>query len=317
MHFVISGTDKTLEVETMKKMLFVFNPNSGKGQIRNHLLNIIKTFSEAGFEITIYPTKATNDGYEHIKKSEGRYDLVVCSGGDGTLNETVAAIMEYQGEKPQIGYIPSGTTNDFATSLSIPKNMRIAAEHIAKGRPKKCDIGIFNGRSFNYVAAFGAFTDVSYETPQQMKNILGHQAYIIEAVKRLSTLKSYNLKIICDGEVIEDEFIYGMISNAKSVGGIKGLVGKDVKLNDGLFELTFIKQPKNPLEFQQILGGFLTQTMEDKSMIYARKVSKARIESENQVPWTLDGEFGGEHTFINFEVAKEAVEFIVKKRSEI
>lgn len=300
----------------MKKMLFVFNPNSGKGQIKNHLLDIIKTFSDAGFEIAIYPTKATRDGYQKILDEEGNYDLIVCSGGDGTLNETVAAVMAYKGQKPKIGYIPSGTTNDFATSLLIPKNMKKAAETIANGRPKKCDIGLFNGRSFNYVAAFGAFTDVSYETPQQMKNLLGHQAYVLEAVKRLSTLKSFKLKITCNEHTIVDEFIYGMISNTKSVGGMKGLVGKHVRLNDGLFEMTFIRQPKNPIELQRILSAFLTQTIEDQDMIYSLKTDKAVIESEGDISWTLDGEFGGEHSKVEFEVEKEAVEFIVRKPSE-
>ena len=160
------------------KMLFVFNPNSGKAQIKNQLMKIIQVFSKAGYEITVYPTKAPLDGYQHILDNEGRYDVITCSGGDGTLNETVAAVLKYKGEKPPIGYIPSGTTNDFAASLGIPRNMVKAAVNIAKGKHFPCDVGIVNGeRSFNYVAAFGAFTRVSYGTPQNLKNILGHQAY--------------------------------------------------------------------------------------------------------------------------------------------
>lgn len=299
----------------MKKMLFVFNPNSGKAQIKNVLLSIIQIFSNAGYELTIYPTKATLDGFNYIKKSEGLYDVIVCSGGDGTLNETVAAVMSFNVAKPPIGYIPSGTTNDFAVSLSIPRDMKKAAESIANGFPKKCDVGIFNGRSFNYVAAFGAFTDVSYQTPQNMKNVLGHQAYVLEAMRRLASLKTYKMKITYEDGVIEDEFMYGMISNAKSIGGFKGLVGKTVKLNDGLFEVTLIKKPKSPLDLQKILSGFLTQSMEDKSIVYTFKSSNLLIESECNVCWTLDGEFGGENKRVEFCVAKDAIELMLKKKS--
>jgi len=298
----------------MKKMLFVINPNSGKAQIKNVLLSIIQTFSNAGYEVTVYPTKSTLDAFHYVKEVEGVYDVIVCSGGDGTFNETVAAVMGFSSEKPPIGYIPSGTTNDFAVSLSIPKDMRKAAQNIADGVPRKCDIGIFNGRSFNYIAAFGAFTDVAYQTPQNMKNMLGPQAYIIEAVKRLAFLKSYKMKVTYEDGVITDEFMYGMISNTKSVGGMKGLVGKTVKLNDGLFEVTLIKQPKNALDFQQLLSGFLTQSIMDKDMVYSFKTSKLLIESESNISWTLDGEFGGENDRVEFSVAVDGIELILKKR---
>jgi len=298
----------------MKKMLFVINPNSGKAQIKNVLLSILQTFSNAGFEVTVYPTKSSLDAFDYVKDAEGIYDVIVCSGGDGTFNETVAAVMGFSSEKPPIGYIPSGTTNDFAVSLSIPKDMKKAAEHIVNGAPRKCDIGIFNGRSFNYIAAFGAFTDVAYQTPQNMKNMLGHQAYIIEAVKRLAFLKSYKMKVTYEDGIITDEFMYGMISNTKSVGGMKGLVGKSVKLNDGLFEVTLIKQPKNALDFQQLLSGFLTQSIIDKDMVYSFKTSKLLIESESNIFWTLDGEFGGENDRVEFNVAVDGIELILKKR---
>ena len=297
----------------MKKMLFVINPNSGKAQIKNVLLSIIQTFSSAGYEVTVYPTKSTLDAFNHVKEAEGIYDLIVCSGGDGTFNETIAAVMGFSSEKPPIGYIPSGTTNDFAVSLSIPKDMKKAAEHIVVGIPRKCDVGVFNGRSFNYIAAFGAFTDVAYQTKQNMKNILGHQAYILEAVKRLAFLKSYKMKVTYEDGVITDEFMYGMISNTKSVGGMKGLVGKSVKLNDGLFEVTLIKQPKNALDFQQLLSGFLTQSIIDKDMVYSFKTSKLLIESETNITWTLDGEFGGENDRVEFSVAVDGIDLILKK----
>ena len=161
----------------MKKMLFVFNPNSGKAQIKNSLLKIIQIFSNADYEVTVYPTKAALDGFERVKADEGRYDVIVCSGGDGTLNEIVSAVAGYSTVKPPIGYIPSGSTNDFARSLGIPSDKIRAACNIINGESFPCDIGIANDHKyFNYVAAFGAFTDVAYETPQDLKNVLGHQA---------------------------------------------------------------------------------------------------------------------------------------------
>lgn len=297
----------------MKKMLFVFNPNSGKAQIKNMLLGILEIFSRADYEITIYPTKATKDGYYYIKENDGKYDIVVCSGGDGTLNETVAAIMEYQNSKPPIGYIPSGTTNDFARSLSIPKDMINAATHIVGGFPQKVDIGRFNGRYFNYVAAFGAFTEVSYATPQSTKNILGHQAYIIEGVKSITSIKPYHLKIELDDKVIEGDFIYGMITNSKSIGGFKNIAGKHVKLNDGLFEFTLFRHPKNPIDLQKIISSLVTQDYHNDMTIH-ECVSSIRMTSDAPIAWVLDGEYGGEHSEVFFEVEREAVDIIVNKK---
>ena len=244
------------------KMLFVFNPNSGKAQIKNQLMKIIQVFSKAGYEITVYPTKAPLDGYQHILDNEGRYDVITCSGGDGTLNETVAAVLKYKGEKPPIGYIPSGTTNDFAASLGIPRNMVKAAVNIAKGKHFPCDVGIVNGeRSFNYVAAFGAFTRVSYGTPQNLKNILGHQAYVIEAVRSLSTIKPQYMRVYSEEMNVEGNFVYGMISNTDSVGGIKNLTGNDVNLQDGLFEVTLIRELNNPIAVQSLINAFITKDL--------------------------------------------------------
>ena len=272
------------------KMLFVFNPNSGKAQIKNQLMKIIQVFSKAGYEITVYPTKASLDGYQHILDNEGRYDVITCSGGDGTLNETVAAVLKYKGEKPPIGYIPSGTTNDFAASLGIPRNMTKAAVNIAKGKRFPCDVGIVNGeRSFNYVAAFGAFTRVSYGTPQNLKNILGHQAYVIEAVRSL----------------------YGMISNTDSVGGIKNLTGNDVNLQDGLFEVTLIRELNNPIAVQSLINAFITKDLSKCDWVCTWKTKSVRFESPQPVSWTLDGEYGGEHTEIQFSVKEKAVDFLI------
>ena len=301
----------------MKKMLFVFNPNSGKAQIKNNLLKILQIFSENDYEIEVYPTKAVKDGYNHIIAKEGQYDVLVCSGGDGTLNESVGAVMNYKGQKPQIGYIPSGTTNDFATSLNIPKNMVEAAEHIVKGKPMSCDIGVMDKeRYFNYVAAFGAFTEVSYATPQSLKNLLGHQAYVREGVKSIADLKPYSVSIKADDIETEGRFIYGMVSNTESVGGMKGLAGSGIDLQDGLFEVTLIKELRTPGDLQQLVTAFLTQNFEACDVICSFKAKHVEMQFDSDVDWTLDGEYGGKHQHIKFDVIQNAVEFLVKKNDK-
>lgn len=307
MHYVINGTG-----DYMMKMLFVFNPNSGKAQIKNQLMKIIQVFSKAGYEVTVYPTKASQDGYQHIIDNEGKYDVIACSGGDGTLNETVAAILKYKGEKPPIGYIPSGTTNDFAASLGIPRNMVKAAINIAKGKRFSCDVGMVNcERSFNYVAAFGAFTRVSYGTPQNLKNILGHQAYVLEAVRSLSTIKPQYMRVHSDEMDVEGNFVYGMISNTDSVGGIKNITGNDVDLQDGLFEVTLIKELNNPIAVQSLAAAFISKDLSKCDWVCSWKTKSVSFESPQPVSWTLDGEFGGEHTEIEFSVKEKAVDFLI------
>lgn len=296
----------------VKKLLFIFNPNSGKAQIKNKLMEIVQIFSQADYEVTVYPTKAPLDGYNYIVQNGAGYDVLVCSGGDGTLNETVGAVLKL-GKRLPIGYIPSGTTNDFAKSLGIPKAMREAARNIVKGRFFKCDIGKMLGeRSFNYVAAFGAFTEVSYNTPQQLKNVLGHQAYILEAAKRLVGLKPYYVRVKSDTVNAEGSFVYGMVSNTKSVGGMKWIVGNSADLQDGKFEVTLIKEIRNPIELQQLVNAFVTQNFDDSDMIYSFKASHVEFESANELAWTLDGEFGGSYKKTSFDVMPGAVDFIIK-----
>lgn len=294
-------------------MLFVYNPFSGKGLIKNHLYDILQEFNALDMEIVIHPTKDRLDAFQYIAENEGKFDMIVCSGGDGTLNETVSGVMSYTGSKPPIGYIPSGSTNDFAKSLGIPKKMKHAARHIVNGHPDKVDIGKFNDRYFTYVAAIGAFTKVSYETPQDMKNILGHQAYIIEGIKELTMIKPMSLRIETEKETIEGDFIYGMITNSKSVGGVKGITGKDVSMNDGLFEITFIRQPQNPIQLNNIISGLLMNDYKGETVYFDHVSSVRVIAKEQQIPWVLDGEFGGNLREVNISVQKHAVDLILEK----
>ena len=216
----------------MKKLLFIFNPYSGKAQIKNKLLQIVDIMVKAGYEVTIYPTQARADALNLVQKRAKKYDLVVCSGGDGTLDEAVSGMMLSEKKVP-LGYIPAGSTNDFANSLKIPKDMVKAAKAAVSGKKFACDVGKFNDSFFIYVAAFGIFTAVSYKTSQEWKNILGHAAYILEGAKSLHEITSYHMRVEYEDQVIEDEFIYGMITNSNSVGGFKNMTGKNVLLDDG------------------------------------------------------------------------------------
>lgn len=296
-----------------KKLLFILNPLSGKGHIKNKLLEIIDIFVKYGYEVTVYSTQKPQDATEVVRECDGKYHLVVCCGGDGTLNETVSGMMEREKKMP-VGFIPSGSTNDFAASLKIPSNMGKAAQVAVKGTRFACDIGMFNDRYFVYIAAFGLFTDVSYATSQDLKNRLGHTAYLLEGVKRLHAIKSYHLQISYDGKFIDDKFIYGMVTNSMSAGGFKNITGKNVMLDDGLFEVTLIRMPKTPLELNEIIRS-LTNLIDDTELIYTFKTDSMNIKCAEEIPWTLDGEYGGSHVDIVIKNEKQAVEVMVPKEN--
>ena len=275
-----------------------------------HLLDIVDIFSSHDYEVIIRATQAPKDAYEKAKEYADSVDLIVCSGGDGTLDEVVTGITEKNSNVP-IGYIPAGSTNDFANSLFMPKSMVKAAQMIMEENLYHCDIGRFNSQTFAYVAAFGLFTDVSYETDQDLKNVLGHVAYLLEGVKRLFDIKSYHMKVTSEEIQVEDDFIVGMITNSRSVGGFKNLTGKNVDMNDGLFEVTLIRHPKNPLQLQEIMTE-LVMAEDNTDMIYSFKSKKLMIETEEEVPWTLDGEFGGDHTYVEIENRHKALNLYLK-----
>lgn len=294
----------------LKKLLFVYNPRAGKAQIRTKLADILNIFAEADYEITAAPTRGHDDARRIVAGRSRDYELIVCSGGDGTLDEVVTGMMQ-SGFRTPIGYIPAGSTNDFGGSLSLPKNMVRAAETAVRGKNFACDIGSFNDDVFVYIAAFGLFTDVSYETAQDMKNVLGHMAYILEGVKRLSAVRSFPMKITCEGRVIEDDFIFGMITNSVSVGGFKNITGKNVRLNDGLFEVTLIKRPKNPAELNNIVISLLNRDVDTNAM-YCFRAAELTLESPESVAWTLDGENGGSHGRVEIKNICKGIDIRVK-----
>lgn len=292
-----------------EKMLFLYNPKAGKTQIQTKLSEIIQIFSSAGYEITVYPTRKTMDATEKVAQDAKNYDLLAVSGGDGTLNEAVTGLMR-SGCSIPIGYIPSGSTNDFADSLHLSRDMVRAARDIVRGKGFCCDIGKFNDRNFVYIAAFGLFTDISYETKQDMKNMLGHLAYILEGIKRISAIQSYHMKVTCGTKTIEDDFMYGMVTNSVSVGGFKRITGKYVKLDDGEFEVTLIKKPKNAKELNELMTALVNRDI-DAERIYCFKASSVSFESPEKVAWTVDGEFGGRHNRVLIENQCKAVEILI------
>lgn len=298
----------------MKKLLFVYNPRAGKEMLKPRLSDVLDIFVKAGYEVTVHPTQAYRDAYYQIKEYEvGKYDLIACSGGDGTIDEVATGMMkrrEMGKDVVPVGYIPAGTTNDFAKSLHIPRKPLAAADNAVKGVPFPCDIGKFNDSVFVYIAAFGIFTDVSYETDQAVKNVLGHMAYILEGAKRIFNIPSYKIKVEHDGEVIEDEFIFGMVTNSRSVGGFSNMVGKNIVFDDGLFEVTLIKTPKNPIALQEIIAALLIEQVDTKHM-YTFKTKKITFDSVEEIPWTLDGEFGGEQDYVEIENVQKAREIMV------
>ena len=300
----------------MKRMLFVYNPNAGKGLLKAKLSDVLDIFVKADYEVVVYPTQSYKDAYRKIKKMDDSFDIVVCSGGDGTLDEVVTGMMKRaKTERIPIGYIPTGTTNDFASSLHISRDIFEAADVAVHGKSFACDVGTFNNDIFVYVAAFGLFTDVPYQTDQKLKNALGHAAYVLEGVKRLSNIPSYHIKVTTNNQVIEEEFMIGMISNSRSVAGFRGITGRDVVFDDGEFEAMLIKKPKNLTELSEIITALLDEKFDTKYM-YTFKTSEIILESVEEIPWTLDGEFGGQHDKVHITNKKQALEIMVQGNDE-
>jgi len=296
-------------ISLMKNLLFIYNPRAGKGSIGTHVGDIVDVFVKEGYKVTIYPTQCHGDGEVIARDWAGDFDRVVCAGGDGTLDEIVTGLMS-AGIRVPIGYLPTGSTNDFARSIGLPRSIRRAAAVAAGDRTFTCDLGKFNSRYFVYVAAFGLFTDVTYETDQGMKNTFGYSAYVAEAVKRLPGIKSIPLKITYDDMVIRDNFLVGLITNSESVGGMKAIPGPDVKLDDGIFEVMLVRSPDKISGFNLIAPAILDRRIKSDNVI-CFKCSKLTIESDEPISWNLDGEFGGMVDRAEIENIHEAAEFVV------
>lgn len=275
----------------MKKLLLIINPHAGRGAMSGKIIPCVSTMQQAGYDVTIYITQGAQDATRVVRERAAGFDRIVCAGGDGTLNETVTGMMQSP-VRPPLGYLPAGTTNDFALSLGIPRTPVDAAAVSVGETLQALDIGQFNERYFNYIAAFGVFTEVSYATPQQSKNVFGRAAYIMEGVKALTNIKEHHIRISSAEMTLEDDFIFGMVSNSVSVGGFKALTPDGVALDDGLYEVLLVYPVENPMELQWLVNDLLTRNTESNRFVYFRTAHIA-FSAQEEVPWTLDGEFGG------------------------
>lgn len=273
----------------MKKLFFVLNPYAGMRKANKLLADILSVFCGAGFDVSVHITQQQGDARKVVCQRAKEMDIIVCCGGDGTFNETVAGVME-SGVNVPIGYIPAGSTNDFANSLGLAGDPVEAAKRIVRGKPEPLDVGSFNGRYFTYVASFGAFTKASYETPQNVKNALGHAAYILGGIQELSQLRhKVHLRLEMDGEAVEDDFIFGAISNSTSMGGILKLDPKRVDMADGMFEVMLVRYPKDLTEVAECIQAVQKQTYNCKMMTF-RSAKNIAVTTDPNMAWTLDGE---------------------------
>lgn len=294
-----------------KNILMIVNPVSGRVTIKQKLWQILDLFSAAGVITNIVFTQKRGDARELAKNCPEEIKTVVCAGGDGTLNEVISGLMENP-TVHKLGYIPVGTTNDLASSLGIAKNPVQAAKDILNGTTQSIDIGSFSGRYFNYVASFGAFTEASYNATQEAKNLLGHFAYILEGVMSLGNIRPYKMKFTFDNEILEDEFIFGAISNTTSMGGILKFKDTLVALNDGKFELLLIKNPENIQQLQKALGDLITQNFSG-NQVKLYHTSKIKVECEEELDWTLDGECHHAGKGIEIKNINKAIRLIIPK----
>lgn len=297
----------------MKKLFLVMNPCSGKKRANKVLAEIIDVFNRADYEVTAYMTAARGDATRAAAERASDFDRIVCIGGDGTLNEVIAGLHEV-GQQTPIGYIPAGSTNDFASSLDLPKDLLDAARLAATGEPRKLDIGSFNGRCFSYVASFGAFTRTSYATPQGMKNALGHVAYLLAGAKELTSIRSTHMRfVLADGTSFEDDYIFGAISNSTSVAGLLTLSPDLVDLNDGLFELLLIRKPRSLLELSDCVLALTTQEYYTP-MLTMVSTGRVEIDCPSELDWTLDGEYAAGQAHCVVENLHDAIRVIVRPK---
>lgn len=272
----------------MKKMLFMMNPYAGQRKASRHLTDIITVFNRADYAVEVYMTAGPGDAIGVVERKAAQVDLVVCCGGDGTFNETISGVLNSGVDVP-VGYIPAGSTNDFASSLNLPSNAVQAAKAIVEGTPVRYDVGRFGNRYFSYVASFGAFTRASYATPQNIKNALGHTAYVLSGIRELSEIHKEHIRMEMDGEIVEDDFIFGAICNSTSVGGILTLDPRQVDMGDGQFEVLLVRMPRSLAEITECIQAVQDQRY-NCAMITFRAARQVKIYADPAMPWTLDGE---------------------------
>lgn len=303
---------KQNKVRNLKKLLFVLNPCAGMRKASKMLAEILAVFNRADYDVHTYVTAESGDAVGAVKQLAPGKDLVVCCGGDGTFNETVTGLLQAELDIP-IGYIPAGSTNDFAASLQLSSDPVEAARQIVEGNPHLYDAGQFGERYFSYVASFGAFTKASYSTPQSAKNLLGHVAYVLEGMQELSQIRKHHMKLTLDGEeVLEDDYIFGAICNSTSVGGVMTLDPSQVDLQDGKFEVLLVRAPKTLQEISECLLAVQKQQYNCAMMTF-RSAAHILVEAEPEMPWTLDGEKEEGHETVEVHNLHHAIKILQKE----
>jgi len=303
---ILSVCDKL--VIFMKKMLFLLNPCAGTRKANKALVDILSVFNRANYNVRTYITAGPQDAVSAVKAFAPDMDLVVCCGGDGTFNETVTGLLESGLDLP-VGYIPAGSTNDFANSLKLPTDPVAAAQLIVAGTPESFDIGKFENRYFSYVASFGAFTKASYATPQNVKNALGHTAYLLEGIHELSQIRKTHIQLELDGDVLEDDYLFGAVCNSTSVGGILTLDPNQVDMGDGMFEVLLVRAPRDLSEIAECILAVQKQQYNCRMMTF-RSAKEVRIHASADMFWTLDGEKAQGHDQITVTNLHHAIRLI-------
>lgn len=303
----------------MEKLLFLVNPSSGKGRIRYSLFEITDIFTKAGYDVTVHPIQSGESSADYVREYGLDYDMIVCAGGDGTLNKLYSGYLCLRGDVseqdsdaklPSVGYIPCGSTNDFARSIGISLRPLAAARQAADGSPVLIDAGMFRDEAFVYIAAFGLFTQTSYATPQTAKNVLGHSAYVFQGIRELSEIRNYEIEAEFDGKKVTGSYIYGQITNSRSVGGVKVLRDRTILFSDGVFECLLIKEPGTIEELRGVINAFLTGEIDSDLMIFER-ASRIKISSNGSIPWVIDGEYAGEYKDAEIIVEHNAIPFVL------
>ena len=294
----------------MKKLLFIVNPRAGKTKSRAPLFDAVAQFSRAGYLVRVYITEAGGQARDITARWGGQYDMVVCAGGDGTLNETLSGRMQLE-QRPLLGYLPCGSTNDFAASLRIPSSVQQAARAVVEGTPHPLDLGAHNARYFSYVASFGAFTKASYSASQETKNALGHFAYILEGIKNLDSLRPYRCGVEADGESFDGDFIFGAVCNSTSLGGLVKLDPKRVHMDDGMFELILLRMPKTALDLQNLITALNRMDYDYPGVIF-RHVRSGTGTTREDIPWSLDGEYAPSAPRVEIRNLHSAVQLMIQ-----
>lgn len=297
---------------TNKKMLLVVNPVSGKKLAKQYMMRMINRFDQAGYNVTACCTQINKNAYDIVKNRGREFDIVVCCGGDGTLKETVCGIMELGLDIP-VGYLPMGSTNDFAHSMNIPTDVFEAVEAIINGEPKPVDIGKFGDENFIYVAGFGNFTAISYSANQKLKNVLGKNAYYLQAVKEFFRMKPFHARVEADGEFFEGDYFYGEASNSYSIAGMPVLHNMGVEFDDGKHELILVEMFKSPADILRLANDMVHKTVADNPSVIIRHCDHIKFMFDEPTPFTLDGEFGGEHLEVEAKTLKHAVKIMVQR----